>query len=54
MIEPINLDKHRTEETVTFRCAAGYLLSGSKSTKCRYVSGNNMASWTNAQPTCIR
>ena len=37
MVEPTKLDKHRTGDNVTFRCAAGYILSGFKSITCRYV-----------------
>ena len=53
MEEPTNLDKHCTGETVTFRCAAGYILSGNKTATCTYVPPKNMASWSSAQPTCI-
>ena len=53
LVEPTNLDKHRSGDTVTFRCAAGYILSGSKSAMCRYVSGDNMGSWNATPPNCI-
>jgi hypothetical protein len=53
LVEPTNLDKHRTGDTVTFRCAAGYLLSGYKPATCIYVPPDIMASWSSAQPTCI-
>ena len=53
MVELTNLDKHRTDDIVTFQCAAGYILSGSKSAMCRYVPGDDMGSWDNPQPTCI-
>jgi hypothetical protein len=53
MEEPTNLDKHRTEETVAFRCADGYILSGNKTATCKYVPPYSMASWSSTQPTCI-
>jgi hypothetical protein len=53
MVEPTNLDKHHDDDTVTFRCAAGYILSGSKSAMCRYMPGDNMGSWNKEQPTCL-
>lgn len=53
MVAPNNLKEHRTEENVTFLCADGYILSGSKSAMCRYVAGDNMGSWDNKQPSCI-
>ena len=53
MEEPTNLDKHRTYEKVTFRCAAGYILSGNKTATCIYVPPYIMASWSSTQPTCI-
>ena len=53
LVQPTNLNKHRVQDTVTFRCAAGYILSRSKSATCRYVPGDSMGSWDNAQPTCI-
>ena len=53
LVEPANLNKHRVHATVTFRCAAGYILSGYSSAKCEYVPHTNMASWDNAPPTCI-
>ena len=53
MVEPTKLDKHRTGDKVTFRCAAGYILSGYKSITCRYVPHYNKMSWDNTQPTCI-
>ena len=52
LIEPANLNKHRVNTTVTFRCAAGYKLSGSSSAMCRYVNGDNMGSWDNPQRNC--
>lgn len=53
MVELTNLGKHRFGDTVTFRCAAGYVLSGSKSVMCVYVPGDNMGSWDYPQPSCI-
>ena len=53
MVEPTKLDKHRTGDNVTFRCAPGYILSGSKSITCRYVQHYNKTSWDSAQSTCI-
>jgi hypothetical protein len=53
MVEPTKLDKYRTGDNVTFRCTAGYILSGSKSIACIYVQNYNKTSWDSAQPTCI-
>jgi hypothetical protein len=53
MVEPTNLDKHRTGDTVIFRCDAGYILSGSKSATCEYVYPASTGFWNPIQPNCI-
>ena len=53
MVEPTILDKHRTDDTVTFSGADGYILTGYGSATCIYVSKDNMGSWNREQPTCL-
>lgn len=53
LVQPTNLNKHRVSNTVTFRCAAGYILSGSKSATCEYVKPADMGSWNAIPPNCI-
>ena len=52
MVEPKKFIEYIYNDTVTFKCAAGYMLKGPKTLTCQAKDGTQNGVWNNNQPTC--
>ena len=53
MVEPKKFIEYIYNDTVTFKCAAGYMLKGPKTLTYQAKDGTQNGVWNNNQPTCV-